>query len=223
MSFSIHIPDHILFEDQYMVAINKPAGLMVEPDRNGHKNLLQQVQQYYRKLEGKGKELYVQHVHRLDRPTSGIVLFAKKKSILKALSEQFAQRVVTKKYQALTEKKPLVEVATLNQYLFKDKKNMKAVITEVDYPDTEAVSLSYQLTEYKNNFWLWNIHLHTGKYHQIRAQLSSQGMPIIGDHYYGSSVEYGDSKIALHAYQLTCIHPIHEKEITFQAEAVWLI
>ncbi|MFN8417120.1 MAG: RluA family pseudouridine synthase [Cytophagaceae bacterium] len=223
MSFSIHIPDHILFEDEYMVAIHKPAGLMVEPDRNGHKNLLQQVQQFYRKKVGKGKELYVQHVHRLDRPTSGIVLFAKKKSILKLLSEQFAQRVVTKKYQALTEKKELITSATLNQFLFKDKKNMKAVITAADFPETEAVSLTYQLSEYKNDFWLWDIHLHTGKYHQIRAQLSSQDAPIIGDHYYGSTIEYGESKIALHAYQLTIVHPIQEKEITFQAEATWLI
>lgn len=223
MSFSIHVPDHILFEDQYLVAIHKPAGLMVEPDRNGYKNLLQQVQQYYRKINGKGKELYVQHVHRLDRPVSGVVLFAKKKSILKALSEQFAQRVVTKKYQALTEKKEIEKSATLNQFLFKDKKNKKAIITEADYPETEAVSLSYQLSEYKSDYWMWDIDLHTGKYHQIRAQLSSQGTPIIGDHYYGSSIEYGDSKIALHAYRLSCIHPIHQNEITFTAEPEWLL
>lgn len=100
---------------------------------------------------------------------------------------------------------------------------MKAVITAADFPETEAVSLTYQLSEYKNDFWLWDIHLHTGKYHQIRAQLSSQDAPIIGDHYYGSTIEYGESKIALHAYQLTIVHPIQEKEITFQAEATWLI
>lgn len=195
---------------------------MVEPDRNGHKNLLQQVQQYYKK-QAKGKEVYIQHVHRLDRPTSGIVLFAQKKSVLKILSEQFAQRVVTKKYKALTEKKSITEADTLHQYLFKDKKNKKSVITTADYPESEAVSLSYQLTDYKNSFWLWDIHLHTGKYHQIRAQLSSLGTPIIGDHYYGSTLEYGESKIALHAYSLTCIHPIHQKEITFQADPTWLL
>ncbi|HTF80875.1 MAG TPA: pseudouridine synthase, partial [Cytophagales bacterium] len=100
MSIFIHMPDYILLEDDYVLAVHKPAGLMVEPDRNGHPNLLRQVQKY---LSSQAQQPhYAQHIHRLDRPVSGIVLFAKKKEVLRNLSEQFAERRVKKYYQALT-------------------------------------------------------------------------------------------------------------------------
>jgi 23S rRNA-/tRNA-specific pseudouridylate synthase len=103
MPFQVNIPDYILLEDEYILVLNKPAGLMVEPDRNNHPNLLQQVKNYLKERQSE-EAVYAQHIHRLDRPVSGIILFAKQKSVLRNLSEQFAERRVRKFYQALTDK-----------------------------------------------------------------------------------------------------------------------
>jgi RluA family pseudouridine synthase len=222
MSILIHVPDHILFEDNDILLINKPCSLMVEPDRNGYPNLLQQVQKYVKKNLHPNKEVYAQHIHRLDRPVSGVVLFAKKKSVLKDLSEQFAQRTVKKYYKALTNHKPLVEKATLEHWLFKDTKNKKAIIYAQQQSDTDKVILNYTTTLYKD-YILWNIALHTGKYHQIRAQLSYAGTPILGDALYGSDVTYAPNSIALHAYALEFSHPNTKQLMRIEAEPKWLV
>ncbi|HSY61563.1 MAG TPA: RluA family pseudouridine synthase, partial [Cytophaga sp.] len=168
------------------------------------------------------KEAYAQHIHRLDRPVSGIVLFAKKKSVLKDLSEQFAQRTVKKQYKALTNHKPLVEKAKLEHWLFKDTKNKKAIIYPQQQSDTDKVVLSYAATLYKN-YTLWDIALHTGKYHQIRAQLSYAEAPILGDTLYGSDITYAPNSIALHAYALEFSHPNTKQPMRIEAEPKWLI
>ncbi|WP_299249848.1 RluA family pseudouridine synthase [uncultured Cytophaga sp.] len=222
MSIIIQVADHILFEDNDILVINKPCSVMVEPDRNGHPNLLQQVQKYIKQSVHPNKEVYVQHIHRLDRPVSGIVLFAKKKSVLKNLSEQFAQRTVKKKYKALTEKQPLLGKGSLDNWLYKDKKNKKAVIYKEPHPEADNVKLAYITEDYKQ-FSLWDIDLHTGKYHQIRAQLGFVGCSIIGDALYGSTSNYAPNAIALHAYQLEFVHPSTNEKMTIQASANWLI
>lgn len=221
MSIIIDIPAHILFEDPYILVINKPCSLMVEPDRNGHPNLLQQVQKYIRKNQHPGKEVYAQHVHRLDRPVSGIVLFAKKKSMLKELSEQFAQRTVRKYYQALTISTPLQAEGVLEHWLFKDTKNKKAIIYNEEQAGSDRVSLGYSTTSFTDDFTLWNISLHTGKYHQIRAQLSALGCPILGDVLYGSDFAYAPNAIALHAYALEFVHPFSKEPMRIEAKPVW--
>lgn len=223
MSIKINVPDHILFEDSSIIVINKPCSLMVEPDRNGHPNLLQQVQKYERSLHPKSKEIYIQHVHRLDRPVSGIVLFARKKSVLKNLSEQFATRQVKKYYQALTEAAPAIKEGKLENYLWKDKKNKQAVIVDSSHGDAEKVLLDYKTTPYKNNFQLWDIRLHTGKYHQIRAQLAASGCSILGDALYGSQFEYAPNSIALHASTLHFKHPQTGDAIEIKANPLWVI
>ena len=195
---------------------------MVEPDRNGHPNLLQQVQKYVKKSLHPNKEVYAQHIHRLDRPVSGIVLFAKKKSMLRDLSEQFAQRRVKKQYKALTNHRPALEKATLENWLFKDTKNKKAIIYSQQEPDADKVLLSYTTNTYKT-FTLWDIALHTGKYHQIRAQLSNAGCPILGDVLYGSDVTYAPNSIALHAYALEFVHPRTMEPMRIEAEPNWLV
>lgn len=222
MSIIINVTDHILYEDADILLINKPCSLMVEPDRNGHPNLLQQVQKYVKKSLHPNKEVYAQHIHRLDRPVSGVVLFAKKKSMLKDLSEQFAQRTVKKHYKALTKNKPAAEKATLENWLFKDTKNKKALIYPAQQPATDKVLLSYTTDLYKT-FTVWDIALHTGKYHQIRAQLSNAGAPILGDILYGSDVLYSPNSIALHAYALEFIHPQNRQVMRIEAEPDWLV
>lgn len=183
---------------------------MVEPDRNGHHNLLHQVQGYIRSKSSKGVEVYAQHIHRLDRPVSGIVLFAKQRAVLKNLSEQFAERRVKKFYEALTADSPVATHDTLLHWHRKEKK--KAVIYENEIEFAEKVSLSYLVKPHRDRY-LWKIELHTGKFHQIRAQLSFMGCPIVGDTLYHSMVPYKQDAIALHASKLIFAHPLSDQEI----------
>ncbi|HXA02488.1 MAG TPA: RluA family pseudouridine synthase [Cytophagaceae bacterium] len=220
MSIQINIPDHILFEDEYILLINKPCSLMVEPDRNGHPNLLQQVRKYIKKATTPPEEeVYAQHIHRLDRPVSGIVLFAKQKTVLKNLSEQFAERKVRKHYQALTESAPEQAKGKLVNWHRKEKK--KTIICKEDLAGTEKVQLSYEIKKWGEDKYLWDIELHTGKYHQIRAQLSFAGCPIIGDILYGSTLPYKPDSIALHAYKFIFFHPISNEEIIIENINAW--
>lgn len=216
MSTLIHIPDHILFEDDVIIVLNKPAGLMVEPDRNGYPNLQQQVKKYLKTSSPASEEVYAQHIHRLDRPVSGIVLFAKQRSVLKNLSEQFAERKVKKQYQALTEKVPALRIGTLEHWHRKEKKKAVLYAEEIQY--SEKAILSYEIHERGTLRFLWNIELHTGKYHQIRAQLAQLGCPIMGDALYGSELLYQPNGIALHAWRLTFFHPIANDLLTFEAK-----
>ncbi|HEY8934494.1 MAG TPA: RluA family pseudouridine synthase [Cyclobacteriaceae bacterium] len=216
MSIQLNIPDHILFEDPYIIVLYKPCTLMVEPDRNNHPNLLQQVQRYLKASIPADTELYAQHIHRLDRPVSGIVLFAKQRTVLKNLSEQFAERKVKKYYQALTAHAPTELTGRLEHWHRKEKK--KAMLYAGELPWTEKAILNYNVNQLSQKRFLWNIELHTGKYHQIRAQLAATGCPIIGDSMYGSDVPYKQDSIALHARKLIFHHPITNEEIVIEKE-----
>jgi len=216
MAAYIHIPDHIQYVDEYLLVINKPAALMVEPDRNGHPNLLHQVKSYLKSLLPESGEVYAQHIHRLDRPVSGLILFAKQRSVLKNLSEQFAERKVRKYYQALTTHAPLLRSGTLEHWHRKEKKKAVLYVDEILY--AEKAILTYTVSDYAENRFQWNIELHTGKYHQIRAQLSSVGCPIVGDSLYGSVDEYHPDSIALHAWKLVFFHPVTNEELTIESK-----
>lgn len=206
---------NIIFEDEVLLVCHKPVGLMVEPDRNNFPNLLQDVKNYLKEKTGDVKP-YVQHLHRLDRPVSGVVLFTKKKEFLRNLSEQFAQRLVKKYYLALTNAMPEQKSGVLEHWHRKEKK--KAVLVEEGTEYAEQVKLEYNVKA-SGNFFLWEIQLHTGKFHQIRAQLASLGCPILGDALYGSTVDYKSNAIALHAYKLVIQHPVTLKQMEFIAEA----
>lgn len=211
----IKIPDYILYEDDVILVINKPAGLMVEPDRNGHPNLLQQVKKYLNtSLPGK-TDVYAQHIHRLDRPVSGVILFAKQRSVLKNLSEQFAERKVKKYYQALTDKAPAARIGTLEHWHRKEKK--RAMLYDTEIPYSEKAVLTYDIIAIEQERYRWNIELLTGKFHQIRAQLAQLGCPIIGDNHYGSTLPYLPNSIALHAWKLLFFHPITNTEMSIES------
>lgn len=213
----------IIYEDDILLVCNKPAGLMVEPDRNNHSNLLKQVKNYLKEKTG-DKNPYAQHLHRLDRVTSGIVLFTKQKEHLKNLSEQFAQRQVSKYYIALTSRASVTnsdtgvlevsESGVLEHWHRKEKK--KAVLVPEGTEFAEKAKLEYTVQS-QGKYYLWNIKLHTGKYHQIRVQLASIGCAILGDELYGSIIPYHPNAIALHAAKLIIQHPVSKEEMVFEA------
>lgn len=213
------ITSTILWEDEWLLVVNKPGGLMVEPDRNGHTNLLQEVKRY-RKIKT-GTESYVQHLHRLDRPVSGIVLFTKSREHLRNLSEQFAERKVKKYYKALTTNAPALAEGELIHWHRKEKK--KAALYKEPIEFTELAKLQYKTKKLSDRFTEWDITLETGKYHQIRAQLASVGCPITGDALYGSTIDYQPNCIALHAYQLEFEHPLTQRHLVIQCPARWAI
>ena len=192
---------------------------MVEPDRNNFPNLLQDVKNYLKETTGE-KQPYVQHLHRLDRVTSGIILFTKKKEYLKDLSEQFAQRQVSKYYIAVTSRAPATssntevpESGILEHWHRKEKK--KAVLVPEGTEFSEKAKLEYTVQPH-GKYYLWNIKLHTGKYHQIRVQLASLDCPVLGDELYGSAEKYLPNAIALHAAKLIIQHPVSGKEMVFE-------
>jgi len=205
----------ILYEDKYLLVLNKPAGIMVEDDRYKNPSLISQAEEYLRPTSK--KEVFVANVHRLDRPASGVLLFAKKKSALKILNEQFQNRTVTKSYLAITTGAIESTEGSLKNYLYKDNKNRKALIVNSQHKEAQKVELEYKIKDKKDGNLLWEINLLTGKYHQIRAQLGFAGCPIVGDKKYGSQANYHPDQICLHAWKLQIIHPTEGNNLLFEA------
>lgn len=202
----------ILYNDKYFIAVEKPAGLNTEPDSKGNSNLVDEL----RKLLSKKHPIKFGPavVHRLDRPVSGIVLFALTPMALKKINKLFEQRKVRKLYQTIVCGHPLVKKQKLQHFLFKDTLQKKAVISFEATENYMPVSLSFKVLEFYENTSKLEIELHSGKYHQIRAQLSAIGHPIMGDVLYGGPSLTLEHKILLHATLLQFKHPITFQEIT---------
>ena len=206
----------IIFEDSQLIVLNKPTGIAVEADRFGHPGVQGWVASYF---DGKKmpSNTIIGIVHRIDRPVSGVVLMAKKKSVLVDLNAQFAAGTVSKVYYAGVEGTPPKPEGKLEHFLMKDPEQKKAIITPKKSKRSAAVSLSYKTLHSDKGITLLEVRPHTGKYHQIRAQLSEMGCPIIGDALYGSKKSFLQDAILLHAASLTCIHPATKEEVTFSA------
>lgn len=205
----------ILYKDKYLIAVEKPAGLNTEPDAKGNPNLADELK---KKLSFPYPLKFGPSViHRLDRPVGGIVLFAITPMALKKMNTLFAERKVKKKYQAIVEGIPIENTQLLIHFLYKDTKQKKAIISNEPKPDFVKVSLSYNILEIFDNKAKLEIELHTGKYHQIRAQLSAIGHPIFGDSLYGSKHLFAENKIMLHASLLSFIHPITLQRIQIES------
>jgi len=221
-------PDNIdiLFEDNHLIIVNKRAGDLVQGDKTGDLPLSELIKIFIKKRDKKPGNVYLGVVHRLDRPTSGIVVFAKTSKALSRLNKAFADKIPKKTYWAVVKNKPNPESGELVHYLKRNPKQNKSYANTKEVPDSKKAILAYQLFKSLHNYHLLEIDLSTGRHHQIRSQLSKIGCPIKGDLKYGFDRSNKDGSIHLHARKLQLIHPVTKKEVSIQApvpnqDAIW--
>lgn len=196
------IPE-VLYEDNHVIAVNKPAGVLVQSDETGDDCLLDMVKKYVKETYQKSGNVFLGLIHRLDRPVSGIVLFAKTSKGASRLSEQFRSHTVVKRYTALVEGYPKENVGTLIHYLQKNHETNIVTVYDTEVPGALYAELSYRVLQKGEKTSLIEIQLKTGRPHQIRAQLSRIGCPIVGDIKYGAAAPLADKTIALSATYLS--------------------
>ena len=215
----------ILHEDNHIIVVNKRVGDIVQGDKTGDKPLSEVVKEYIKEKYQKPGEVFLGVVHRLDRPTTGIVVFARTSKALTRLNELFSNRETQKTYWAVVKNKPEKNQDTLVHYLKRNEKNntSKAHLKEV--PESKKASLDYTIIKTLDNYFALEINLHTGRHHQIRAQLQAIGCPIKGDLKYGFDRSNTDGGIHLHARKLSFIHPVSREVIEIIAptpnDAIW--
>lgn len=207
----------ILFEDKDILVINKQSGLMVERDKYKNPSVQDLVASYFNTLK-LSQNTILGIVHRIDRPVSGVLLIAKKVGVLRDLNKQFEDGKIEKLYHAIVENPAPKEEELLQHYLHKDVKNKIAIIYKNSRKHAVKCELFYKKTSTNNGKDFLEIHPLTGKYHQIRAQLSFIGCPIIGDVKYGSAISYKKESICLHAHTISFQHPVTKEKMHITAE-----
>ena len=215
----------VLHEDNHIIVINKRVGDIVQGDKTGDKPLSEVVKEYIKEKYNKPGEVFLGVIHRLDRPTTGIVIFARTSKALTRMNELFSNRETQKTYWAIVKNKPQNSEDKLVHYLKRNEKNntSKAHIKEV--PESKFASLDYKIITSLQNYYALEINLHTGRHHQIRAQLSAIGSPIKGDLKYGFDRSNPDGGIHLHARKLVFVHPVSKENIKIIAptpnDSIW--
>jgi 23S rRNA pseudouridine1911/1915/1917 synthase len=210
------MPD-ILYEDNHLIVINKPVGKLVQGDATGDEPLSETIKSYVKKKYNKPGNVYLGVVHRLDRPTSGVLLFARTSKALSRLNKQFSERETKKTYWALVENKPDKDKGKLIHHLKRNPKQNKSYAYPKPIKDSKKAILNYTLIKSLKNYHLLEIDLETGRHHQIRAQLSAIGCVIKGDLKYGAKRSNADGGIHLHAKSLQINHPVKKTSIIFEA------
>src|SRR3954469_4196819 len=207
----------VLHEDNHLIVINKRVGDIVQGDKTGDKPLSEVVKEYIKDKYNKPGEVFLGVVHRLDRPTTGIVVFARTSKALTRMNELFSNRETQKTYWAVVKNKPQNPEDKLVHYLKRNEKNNTSKAHSKEVPDSKLASLDYKIIKELNNYFALEINLHTGRHHQIRAQLSAIGSPIKGDLKYGFDRSNPDGGIHLHARRLILVHPVTKETLTFTA------
>jgi 23S rRNA pseudouridine1911/1915/1917 synthase len=207
----------ILYEDNHLLAFNKPAGVLVQGDETGDEPLVERCKKYIKEKFNKPGEVFLGVVHRLDRPVSGVVVFARTSKALERMNELFRDRQTKKIYWAVVKSKPKEESGTLVHWLVKNEKNNKVTAFAKENKDGQRSELNYRLLKNKSDFYLLEVNPITGRPHQIRVQLASMGCVIVGDVKYGYDNPNPDKSICLHARQLTFVHPVKKEIISIEA------
>lgn len=207
----------ILYEDNHILIINKKVGQLVQGDKTGDKSLLELIKNYIKERDQKLGNVFLGLVHRIDRPTSGLVIYAKTSKALSRLTQMVKNREIKKTYWAIVPKEMIPQSQTLTHYLKKNEKNNKAIVYSQETEGAKKAVLTYQILKIMDNYQLLEVDLQTGRHHQIRAQLSKIGVPIKGDLKYGAPRSNPDGGISLHARTLEFIHPVSQELIKINA------
>lgn len=207
----------IIYEDNHLIAINKRPGDLVQGDKTGDNTLIDQVKNYIKKKYNKPRGVFLGLIHRLDRPTSGLILFAKTSKALKRINKQFKDRKTQKKYWAIIDKSFDSNSGTLTHWLKRNPKMNKSFANNEEVNDSKKAILHYKKIIKLRKYCVLEINLETGRHHQIRSQLSFIGFPVKGDLKYNAKRKNPDASIDLHARSLTINHPTTKKKITFLA------
>lgn len=205
---STDLASRVLYEDNHIIAINKLPSEIVQGDETGDPTLLDDVKGLLKERDRKPGNVYLGVPHRLDRPTSGVVIFAKTEKALSRLSVMFRDRKVDKIYWAIVDRQPPETEGRLVHHLVRDASKNKSFAYDAERKRSKVAELSYHLICATKSFYLLEIELHTGRHHQIRAQLAAVGVHIKGDLKYGSARSNRDGGIHLHARKVSFIHPV---------------
>lgn len=216
----------VLYEDNHIIAVNKTCNEIVQGDKTGDVPLSETVKAYIKEKYNKPGDVFLGVTHRLDRPTSGVVLFARTSKALTRLNEMFkSHEQIRKTYWAIVQGKPKLPEARLENYLIRNEKQNKSYIAKQGAKDAKLAILTYKTLTVGEHYSLLEINLETGRHHQIRCQLAAIGCPVKGDLKYGAKRSNPDGGICLHARQIAFEHPVSHDEIVITApipeDSIW--
>ncbi len=217
----------VLYEDNHIIIVSKTVNEIVQGDKTGDVTLLDTVKAYIKEKYQKPGEVFLGLTHRLDRPTSGIVIFARTSKALSRMNELFRKGEVHKTYWAITAKRPAEDEGTLRNMIYKNEKQNKSYLAHPGTNDAKEAVLNYRIISVSDRYYLWEIDLLTGRHHQIRCQLSAIGCPVRGDLKYGYPRSNPDGGLSLHARRVTFEHPVSHIQIDVTApvpqEKLWQV
>ena len=212
------LSDQIIYEDNHLIALNKRVGQIVQGDKTGDTPLCDLIKDYIKQRDNKPGNVFCGVIHRLDRPVSGVVVFAKTSKALSRMNELVKTRQFHKTYWAIVRQQPPQPQGTLHDHLLRNEQKNKSFVVTASNTNAKEAILDYEmLATSKGGYHLLEIHLHTGRHHQIRCQLANMGCPIRGDLKYGYPRSNPDGGISLHAHSLSFVHPVSHEEITITA------
>ncbi|NSW45652.1 MAG: RluA family pseudouridine synthase [Bacteroidales bacterium] len=219
--------NNILFEDNHIIIINKESGQLVQPDKEENQSLEEEIKNYIKERDRKPGNVFLGVIHRIDRPVSGIVLFAKTSKALARLNQMQQERKIIKIYWAITANIPDQTKGTLEHYIVRNESKNISYVRKKENKNAKLAVLNYEIIGKSDLYYLWKIELLTGRHHQIRCQLAHIQCPIRGDVKYGFPRSNHDKSISLHARSIHFLHPISNKEISIVApvpnEKLWKI
>jgi len=207
----------ILYEDNHIIAVNKRPSDLSQGDRSGDPSLDDEVKKYIARKYNKPGEVFLGVVHRLDRPVSGVILYARTSKALSRLNEMFRTSEVMKVYLAIVKNRPPEDTGTISHYLKKNEKQKKTYVYDTEVKGSKKASLTYRVAGRSDRYYLLEVILHSGRHHQIRAQLAEIGCPVKGDLKYGFSRSNDDGSISLMARRLEFIHPVKKVKVMITA------
>ncbi|NVN95806.1 MAG: RNA pseudouridine synthase [Bacteroidetes bacterium] len=219
------IAKQIIYEDNHLIILNKLSSQIIQGDKTGDIPLGELVKIYLKETYNKPGEVFLSVIHRLDRPVSGVVIFAKTDKAMTRMAHIFQKREIKKVYWAISRNKPKQEYGHLINFLKKNEQQNKSYVYDKEIPGSHRAELKYQLIDSSDSYYLIEVELMTGKHHQIRAQLASIGCPLKGDVKYGALRPNRDISISLHARSVSFIHPIKKENFIVIApvpeETLW--